>query len=74
MARKALIVKCESRRRAALHSLSLGKKIEKATRLYNRCKLCGRNRAYMRKFEMCRICFRRLASDGQITGLTKSSW
>ena len=44
------------------------------TRQYNRCKLCGRPRAYMRKFQMCRICFRKLASEGQIPGVTKSSW
>lgn len=41
---------------------------------YNRCKLCGRPRAYMRKFGMCRICFRELASVGEIPGITKSSW
>jgi small subunit ribosomal protein S14 len=40
----------------------------------NRCKICGRPRAYMRRFEMCRICFRKLAGEGQIPGVTKSSW
>ncbi|MDD2231824.1 MAG: type Z 30S ribosomal protein S14 [Sphaerochaetaceae bacterium] len=45
-----------------------------STRAYNRCKICGRPRGYMRKFEMCRICFRKLASEGQIPGVTKSSW
>lgn len=44
------------------------------TRQYNRCKLCGRPRAYLRKFQMCRICFRKLASEGKIPGVTKSSW
>ncbi len=43
-------------------------------RKYNRCPLCGRSRAYMRKFEMCRICFRKLALAGEIPGVTKSSW
>jgi len=43
-------------------------------RYRNRCKLCGRPRAYMRKFDMCRLCFRRLALEGDITGVTKSSW
>jgi small subunit ribosomal protein S14 len=43
-------------------------------RSYNRCPLCGRSRAYLRKFGMCRLCFRKLASQGQITGVTKSSW
>ena len=40
----------------------------------NRCKLCGRPRAYMRKFDMCRLCFRKLALEGDVTGVTKSSW
>src|SRR6185312_2296868 len=43
-------------------------------RLRNRCHLCGRPRAYMRKFALCRLCFRKLALDGDITGVTKSSW
>lgn len=43
-------------------------------RAYNRCPLCGRSRAYLRKFGMCRICFRDLALKGQIPGVTKSSW
>ncbi|MCK4924882.1 MAG: type Z 30S ribosomal protein S14 [Spirochaetes bacterium] len=44
------------------------------SRRYNRCKICGRPRGYLRKFEMCRICFRKLASEGMIPGVTKSSW
>jgi small subunit ribosomal protein S14 len=40
----------------------------------NRCKRCGRPRAYMRKFALCRLCFRRLALEGDVTGVTKSSW
>ena len=40
----------------------------------NRCQLCGRPRAYMRKFDMCRLCFRKLALEGDVTGVTKSSW
>jgi len=43
-------------------------------RAYNRCPLCGRPRAYMRDFKMCRICFRNLALRGDIPGVTKSSW
>ncbi|HBQ87505.1 MAG TPA: type Z 30S ribosomal protein S14 [Syntrophomonas sp.] len=43
-------------------------------REYNRCKICGRPRAYMGKFGMCRICFRELAHRGEIPGITKSSW
>jgi len=41
---------------------------------YNRCQLCGRPRAYYRKFGVCRICFRNLASWGEIPGVRKSSW
>jgi small subunit ribosomal protein S14 len=40
----------------------------------NRCRLCGRPRAYIRKFALCRLCFRNLALQGDITGVTKSSW
>jgi small subunit ribosomal protein S14 len=40
----------------------------------NRCRLCGRPRAYMRKFALCRLCFRKLALEGAIAGVTKSSW
>ncbi|MFC1624560.1 type Z 30S ribosomal protein S14 [Candidatus Omnitrophota bacterium] len=41
---------------------------------YNRCQLCGRPRGYMRKFHICRICFREMASRGDIPGITKASW
>jgi small subunit ribosomal protein S14 len=41
---------------------------------HNRCKLCGRPRAYIRKFGLCRICFRELALTGVIPGIRKSSW
>lgn len=41
---------------------------------YNRCSICGRPRAYMRKFGICRICFRELAYKGQIPGIRKASW
>ncbi len=40
----------------------------------NRCYLCGRPRAFIRKFGLCRICFRELASDGKVPGVRKSSW
>jgi small subunit ribosomal protein S14 len=43
-------------------------------REYNRCPLCGRSRAYYRKFNMCRICLRKLALQGEIPGVIKSSW
>ncbi len=41
---------------------------------HNRCRLCGRPRAYMRIFGLCRICFRKLALAGQIPGVKKASW
>lgn len=44
------------------------------TREYNRCEICGRARAYYRKFRICRICFRELASKGEIPGVRKASW
>jgi len=44
------------------------------TRLRNRCKVCGRPRGYLRKFGLCRICFRELAHRGFVPGVTKASW
>ncbi len=43
-------------------------------RAYNRCRRCGRARAYMRRFGICRICFRELALEGMIPGVKKASW
>jgi small subunit ribosomal protein S14 len=43
-------------------------------RAYNRCRRCGRPRAYMRRFGLCRICFRDMALAGEIPGVTKASW
>ncbi len=40
----------------------------------NRCSICGRPRGYIRKFGLCRICFRKLASEGKIPGVRKASW
>ncbi len=40
----------------------------------NRCRLCGRPRGYLRKFDLCRLCFRKLALEGEIAGVIKSSW
>jgi len=45
-----------------------------AVRAYNRCKLCGRPRGYMRMFKMCRICFRKNALEGLLPGVKKTSW
>ncbi|MFH0963284.1 MAG: type Z 30S ribosomal protein S14 [Planctomycetota bacterium] len=61
MARLALIEKCR-------------KPPKFPVRRYNRCALCGRARAYYRKFGICRICFRNLALEGKIPGVRKASW
>jgi small subunit ribosomal protein S14 len=45
-----------------------------AVRTYNRCPRCGRPRGYMRKFDMCRLCFRNMALTGELPGVIKSSW
>lgn len=45
-----------------------------STRKQNRCQLCGRPRAYMRQFGLCRLCFRKLAQKGELPGVTKASW
>lgn len=61
MAKKSLIEKSK-------------RKPKYSVRQYNRCQRCGRPRGYMRKFGLCRICFRELANEGKIPGVTKSSW
>ncbi len=43
-------------------------------RAHNRCQICGRPKGYIRKFGICRICFRTLASKGEIPGVIKASW
>ncbi|HEV2272845.1 MAG TPA: type Z 30S ribosomal protein S14, partial [Acidobacteriaceae bacterium] len=50
------------------------KKPKFSSRQHNRCKHCGRPRAYLRKFGICRLCFRQLALRGEIPGVVKSSW
>lgn len=61
MARKSLIAKAKREPKFKV-------------RKYNRCPICGRARAYLRKFQMCRICFRTLSLRGDIPGVIKSSW
>ncbi|HEY6040572.1 MAG TPA: type Z 30S ribosomal protein S14 [Anaerolineae bacterium] len=60
MAKKSIIIR-ETRRKYP-------------NRVRNRCQICGRPHGYLRRFRMCRICFRREALEGRIPGLTKSSW
>jgi len=74
MARKALKVKTANGKKARDAALAAGKKPKFPTRVYNRCSLCGRQGGYMRKFAMCRICFRENAVSGKIMGVKKSSW
>jgi small subunit ribosomal protein S14 len=59
---------------AYLAAKSAGKRPNMPTRVYNRCALCGRRHGFMRFFDICRICFRELASRGEVPGVTKSSW
>jgi small subunit ribosomal protein S14 len=50
------------------------KKPKYKTRVVRRCFRCGRRRGYLRKFGLCRICFREMAAKGLIPGVRKSSW
>ena len=45
-----------------------------STRAYTRCKICGRPHSYLRKYGICRVCFRELAHEGKIPGVKKASW
>ncbi|MBP9751531.1 MAG: type Z 30S ribosomal protein S14 [Candidatus Moranbacteria bacterium] len=45
-----------------------------STRVVNRCWKCGRKHGYLRRYDLCRICFRELASKGEIPGVRKASW
>ena len=74
MARKALTNKRRDQMDKYLRDKAAGRKPKFSTRIYNRCKLCGRRHGFMRFFGVCRICFRELASNGEIPGVTKSSW
>jgi small subunit ribosomal protein S14 len=61
MAKKSMIAKA-------------ARKPHQTVQAYHRCTLCGRPRAYMRRFALCRICFRERALAGELPGVTKSSW
>ncbi len=61
MAKKSLIAKTLRKKKFSVRD-------------YNRCPICGRPRAYYRKFDMCRICLRKLALKGQLPGVIKASW
>ncbi len=74
MAKTSLKEKCNRRKILASKQRAAGTPITYPTRVYNRCELCGKTRGFMRKFGTCRICFRELARNGKIMGVTKSSW
>jgi len=74
MARKSIVLRQRRQLAHVLKAKAAGKKPTFATRAYNRCSLCGRRHGFMRFFGICRICFRELASNGEIPGVTKSSW
>lgn len=61
MAKKSLIIKAKAKPKFQV-------------REYHRCSKCGRARAYLRRFGLCRLCFRELALKGEIPGVTKASW
>ena len=61
MSRKALEIKARKRPKFS-------------SRAYNRCPVCGRSRAFLRRFGICRICFRNMALAGELPGVRKSSW
>lgn len=55
--------------------MAKAKRVSKfGVRNYNRCPLCGRPRAFLRRFSMCRLCFRQMALNGELPGVKKSSW
>lgn len=65
----------KSNKKAVKRAKAAGLKLNVFTsRVHNRCKRCGRGRGYLRKFALCRICFRELSLEGHIPGVTKSSW
>ncbi len=68
MAKTSMIEKENTRR------LLAAKGKYKVVRLHNRCRICGRPRGYYRDFGLCRLCFRKMAHEGLIPGVTKSSW
>ena len=74
MARKAIKVSCAKKQKAYIRALEDGRKPKFPTRVYNRCEVTGRRHGYMRYFRMSRIQFRRLAAEGLLPGVSKSSW
>lgn len=61
MAKKSIVAKCARKPKFAVQG-------------YTRCQCCGRPRSVLRQFKLCRICFREMAVDGLLPGVTKASW
>ena len=89
MARKSLVAREKKRAKMVAKYADLRKKLKEegrleeldklpknssAVRLHNRCQLTGRPKGYMRHFGLCRLAFRKMALEGKIPGITKSSW
>jgi small subunit ribosomal protein S14 len=74
MATSAKIAKTKERVEAIKAALEQKKKPKFACRMRNRCWRCGRPRAFLRKYGICRLCFRQLALNGEVPGVVKASW
>ena len=74
MATSAKIAKTRERAAAIKLALEQKKKPKFKCRLRNRCWRCGRPRAFLRKYGICRLCFRQLALNGEVPGVVKASW
>lgn len=74
MATTAKIAKTDERAAEMSKAHAKGETAKFAVRHRNRCRNCGRPRGFLRKFSLCRICFRKFALEGQIPGVTKASW
>lgn len=72
MARTSLVVKQARLEARRLRALASGKPMKNICKHYNRCKLCGRTRSFIRDFWICRVCFRTHARQGQMLGIRKA--
>jgi small subunit ribosomal protein S14 len=74
MATTAKIAKEVKKLKSMEQARQNGTTVKFPSRIRNRCKNCGRPRGFLRKFSLCRICFRKFALAGEIPGVTKASW
>lgn len=68
------VTKSDEERMEAVKKLNKMPRNSSPIRMRNRCSVTGRSRGYLRKFKLSRLCFREMASDGLIPGVTKASW